>query len=91
MPTHDCSKCPGKGQCPIEEIAPWLNEHEGEIITALGELREGLAQACCVVAAGIPLPIYDKRAIAEGVKAAALLGYHKGRMWQDVPEAFKKE
>ena len=89
MKTHDCSKCPGAGQCPLEEIAPWLNEHSEETEVAVREVVTSLSQFCTLVIKGIPIPMYDLEAIAYAIKGAFSLGYHKGRTYQDVPAVFK--
>jgi len=31
MLTHDCSTCSGKGLCPIEAYAPWINDNKSTI------------------------------------------------------------
>lgn len=89
MPTHDCSKCPVEG-CPLREIAPWLNEHEDEVMVATQETKLSLAQACAMAVSGIPIPIYDRETIANAIRGAFQLGYHKGRTYQGVPEVFKE-
>lgn len=87
MPTHDCSNCDIE-ECPIREIAPWLNEHEDEVDVVTEETRFSLAQACALAVRG--MPVYDSRTVTVSIRDAFWLGYHKGRIFQDVPEVFKK-
>lgn len=89
MPTHDCTKCPVEN-CPLRGIAPWLNEHEDELVVAMRETREELAQTCVLVVRGIPIPIYNKETIVTAIQDAFTLGYCKGRTYQGVPEVFKE-
>lgn len=91
MSTHDCLNCPEntKKECPLKEIAPWLNEHEEEIKVAVEELKLNLSQSCSIVTESQPLPVLDKKAVVTGILGAFSLGYCKGRTYQDVPQVFK--
>ena len=89
MPTHDCSKCKVSGECPIEDIAPWLNEHENEVQEAATDQKLKLAEVCAGVSMHNPIMLLCASDLAHAVTLVFYLGYHKGRTYQDVPEVFK--
>ncbi len=89
MPTHDCSICEASGTCPIENIAPWLNEHEAETEMALHDKANKMADLCTMVTMSHPALLMCMHDIAGTAATAFIMGYHKGRTYQDVPEVFK--
>ena len=90
MPTHDCSTCKVAEECALREIAPWLNEHEDELIIATRETSDRLITTCIFAIKRMPLLMVAKEELIDVVKDAFILGYQKGRVYQDVPEVFKK-
>lgn len=89
MPTHDCSICEAAGKCPIESIAPWLNEHEAEVDQAMVKEHSRLVNLCTSVTLHNPILFICASDLAESVCLALIIGYHAGRTFQDVPEVFK--
>lgn len=90
MPTHDCKTCKASGDCPIESIAPWLNEHEEETTDAVKSCADGLAAACAHLTLACPSVLTAQEDVVLMAQACCLLGYHKGRTYQDVPQVFKE-
>lgn len=90
MPTHDCSKCEAAGTCPLESIAPWLNDHEEEIQGAANDQAESLARACATFEMIVSMGKPDHKDILHVVIAAFSLGYHKGRQFTPVPKVFEE-
>ena len=90
MPTHDCKNCRTSGECPIESIAPWLNEHESDAISAKKDCADSLAVACARLVFAYPPIMQEANAVVGIAETCFMLGYHKGRTYQDVPEVFKR-
>ncbi len=86
---HNCSTCKATGQCPLESIAPWLNEHETEVDQALHEQHERLIDLCTSVTLHNPILFACAEDLVDSVAIAHVIGYHAGRTFQDVPEVFK--
>ena len=89
MPTHNCETCGVKGNCPMESIAPWLNEHEDEVARAVEDCDEGISGVCATLAMHIPLVVVKPEAVKATAEISFIIGYHKGRTYQDVPQVFK--
>lgn len=90
MTTHDCNNCKMCGNCPMESVAPWLNEHEEEGTQAVHDAAEELSKTCFLFVSLAPMLLGLKEEVVALVETAFLLGYHKGRTYQDIPSAFKK-
>ncbi len=92
METHDCSNCSAAGDCPLESIAPWLNDHAEEAEGAvLGHARE-LSKLCAGAIMELPLSqmVRCAKDLAPSIQAAFVLGYCKGRTFPIVPEVFER-
>jgi len=81
--------CSASGECPIESIAPWLNEHEEESMSVVIACAEDLATACARLTMATPSLLRQADVLVVVVEACLLLGYHRGRTYQDVPKVFK--
>lgn len=91
MPTHNCETCGTKGNCPIESIASWLNEHEKEVMDAVSGCADELIAACESYVRSFPPAIMAGKELGCTTQVTFLLGYHKGRTYQDVPQVFKDD
>lgn len=89
MPTHNCETCKMKGDCPIESIAPWLNEHEDEVVAVVEGSEDVLVQACAALALHNPAVMLDIEAVKMLSQTCFVIGFNKGRTYQDVPQVFK--
>jgi len=87
---HDCSKCGHTEECPIVQIAPWLNDHERETEDAVRGEKEPLTKLCAYYEEADLSTILDPKFTAHCVGLAFVLGYHKGRTFPAVPAAFEK-
>ncbi len=90
MPIHDCETCEARGDCALEKIASWINEHRDELTQAVQSQASELASACSDLAMVCPTVMRHKEAIKMLATTCFMLGYHKGKTYQDVPEAFKE-
>lgn len=94
MPAHNCSECSlGKNNaCPLQSIAPWLNIHEGEVEVARMDSSDNLIKVCATFEEnfGSLADIFLKDHVAM-VCLGFVIGYHRGRTYQEVPEIFKEE
>lgn len=89
MPTHNCETCKKRGRCPIESIAPWLNEHEEESVSAGNDCAYSIATACTELVIACPSMLLESEAVTITAQICFLIGYQKGRTYQDVPQVFK--
>lgn len=90
MHMHECSKCELSGNCSLEPIAPWLNEHEQETNVAQDEVVEQLALVCEAATSCNPMLALQPDILVTVVNQAFAIGYCKGRLHREVPEVFKK-
>lgn len=89
MPFHNCATCESKGDCLIEDIAPWINEHEDEVLEGIRACSSKLAGAGRYYAECFPPACLAEKQLAHLIQTTFLVAYHKGRTYQDVPQVFK--
>lgn len=86
---HDCDNCPEVGDCPLEEVARWARDHEDEMEVAKKESAEATVAACKAIVRDTPMQLFPGLA-GRIAKEVFMIGYHKGRTYQEVPDTFKK-
>ena len=91
MPTHDCSKCDHTDECPLIDIATWLNDHENEVGHALSDQKVSLAKSCTRFAADFPLAMLCHEEVTRMAMECFVLGFCKGRTYPVVPAVYEKE
>lgn len=91
MITHDCSKCKASGDCPLESIAPWLNEHSEDIDRVLRDQNEMLSTICAQFATEFPPVVMKAEDFKHSITSAFVIGYCKGRTFPIVPEVYERE
>lgn len=87
---HDCLKCPRHGTCELEGVIEWQLVHKDELLEfdkKVGDMRKTIIQ---LALGSEPILILCLGTLDKVITQATWFGYCKGRMYVDVPEAFKK-
>lgn len=90
---HDCSTCEaGKAnRCPLQGIAPWLNDgHEEEAHEAIDKAVDELAIACTELSTALGFNLMQVmltyKDVCNFMMSCFTIGYHSGRTFVELPK-----
>lgn len=90
MEEHDCKHCELSGNCAIEDIISWLEEHEAETEKARIDTVEAITKATVVFLTESIVVTHNESSLGSLIKNVYLVAYHKGRTFPAIPAVFQE-